>query len=86
MQWMSGAGPAGCRDDQGDLESWLAGHRERVEARGEQVALHPVLAEFLELIDTDAVVRMYIEQMIAQEPSASRTRSGIWRASSSCCA
>jgi len=47
-------------DDQDDLESWLAGHRERVEARGEQVVLHPVLVEFQELIDTDPVVRMYL--------------------------
>jgi phosphatidylserine decarboxylase len=57
-------------DDQNDLESWLAGHRERVEARGEQVVLHPVLVEFEELIDTDPVVRMYIDQMIAQVPHA----------------
>jgi phosphatidylserine decarboxylase len=56
-------------DDQDDLESWLAGHRERVEARGEPVVLHPVLSEFQELIDTDPVVRMYINQMIAQVPS-----------------
>jgi hypothetical protein len=28
--------------EQNDLESWLAGHRERVEARGEQLVLHPV--------------------------------------------
>jgi phosphatidylserine decarboxylase len=56
-------------DDQDDLESWLAGHRERVEARGEPVVLHPVLTEFQELIDTDPVVRMYINQMIAQVPS-----------------
>jgi phosphatidylserine decarboxylase len=55
-------------DDQDDLESWLAGHRERVEARGEQVVLHPVLVEFQELIDTDPVVRMYLHQMIAQVP------------------
>jgi phosphatidylserine decarboxylase len=55
-------------DDQDDLESWLAGHRERVEARGEQVVLHPALADFQELIDTDPVVRMYIHQMIAQVP------------------
>jgi len=57
-------------DDQNDLESWLAGHRERVEARGEQAVLHPVLVEFEELIDTDPVVRMYIDQMIAQVPHA----------------
>jgi phosphatidylserine decarboxylase len=61
-------------DDQGALESWLAGHRERVEARGEQVVLHPVLVEFQELIDTDAIVRMYVNQMIAQVPSTKRYR------------
>jgi len=55
-------------EGQDDLEAWLAGHRERVEARGEQVVLHPVLTEFQELIDTDPVVRMYINQMIAQVP------------------
>jgi phosphatidylserine decarboxylase len=52
------------------LEAWLAGHRERVAARGEQVALHPVLTEFQELIDTDPVVRMYLEEMIAQVHAA----------------
>jgi phosphatidylserine decarboxylase len=55
--------------EQDDLESWLAGHRERVEARGEQVVLHPVLCEFQELIDSDPVVRMYLNQMIDQVPS-----------------
>jgi hypothetical protein len=57
-------------EDQDDLESWLAGHRERVEARGGQVKLHPVLTEFQELIDTNPVVRMHINQMIAQVPGA----------------
>ncbi len=56
-------------EDQDELESWLAGHRERVAARGEQVVLHPVLKEFQELIDADPVVRMYMNQMIAQVPS-----------------
>ncbi len=55
--------------DQDDLESWLDGHREHVEAKGEQVMLHPVLTEFQELIDGDAVVRLYMNQMIAQVPS-----------------
>ena len=32
------------------------------------MVLHPVLTEFQELIDTDPVVRMYIDQMIAQVP------------------
>src|SRR6201995_4187243 len=57
-------------EDQGDLEAWLDGHRHRVEARGEQVVLHPVLTEFQELINTDPVVRMYIDQMIAQVPGS----------------
>jgi phosphatidylserine decarboxylase len=55
-------------ESQDDLESWLDGHRERAEARGEQVVLHPVLTEFQELIDTDPVVGMYVHQMIAQVP------------------
>jgi phosphatidylserine decarboxylase len=54
--------------DHDDLESWLAGHRKRVEARGERVALHPVIIEFQELVDSDPVVRMYIHRMIAQVP------------------
>jgi phosphatidylserine decarboxylase len=57
-------------ESQDDLESWLDGHCERVEARGEQVELHPVLIEFQELINTDPVVRMYIDQMIAQVPDS----------------
>jgi phosphatidylserine decarboxylase len=60
--------------DQDDLESWLDGHRERVEAKGEQVALHPVLTEFQELIDTDPVVRLYVNEMIAQVPRTKRYR------------
>ncbi|MDD4868611.1 MAG: phosphatidylserine decarboxylase family protein, partial [Mycobacterium sp.] len=60
--------------DQNDLESWLEGHRERVEAKGEQVALHPVLTEFHELIDTDPVVRLYVNEMIAQVPRTKRYR------------
>ena len=54
--------------DHDDLESWLTGHRKRVEARGEQVALHSVLIEFQQLIDADPVVRMYVHQMVAQVP------------------
>ena len=61
-------------DDQDDLESWLAGHLERVEARGEQVVLHPVLVEFQKLIDTDPVVRMYMNQMISQVPTTKHYR------------
>jgi phosphatidylserine decarboxylase len=61
-------------EDQDDLEAWLDGHRERVEARGEQVALHPVLTEFQELMDSDPVVRMLINQMIAQVPKTKSYR------------
>jgi phosphatidylserine decarboxylase len=59
-------------EHQDDLESWLAGHRERVEARGEPVVLHPVIVEFQELIDSDPVVRMYMNKMIAQVPTNKR--------------
>jgi len=55
------------REDE-DLETWLSGHRERVEAKGAQVAMHPVLTEFQALIDTDPVVRMYVHQMVDQAP------------------
>lgn len=60
--------------DQDELESWLDGHRERVEAKGEQLALHPVLTEFQELIDTDPVVRLYVNEMITQVPRTKRYR------------
>ncbi len=64
MRRQAGWLPAG----QDELEGWLAGHRERVEAKGEQAQVHPVIAEFQELIDTDPVVRMYLNQMITQVP------------------
>jgi phosphatidylserine decarboxylase len=41
-----------------------------VDAKGEQVVLHPVITEFHELIDTDPVVRLYLNQMIAQVPNS----------------
>ena len=57
-------------DDQDDLESWLAGHRKQVEAKVEQVVLHPVVREFRELVEGDPVLRMYAERMIAEVPRA----------------
>jgi phosphatidylserine decarboxylase len=60
--------------DQDDLEAWLAGHRERVKTRGEPVVLHPVLTEFQELINTDPVVRMYVNRMIAEVPRTKHYR------------
>ena len=59
---------AGWLPEQDALESWLQGHRERVEAKGGKVTLHPVIAEFQQLIDTDPVIRMYVDRMIAQVP------------------
>jgi phosphatidylserine decarboxylase len=56
-------------DSQEALESWLAGHRQRVQSRGEQIELHPVIEEFQELIDSDPVIRLYVHQMIDQVPS-----------------
>ncbi len=56
--------------NQEDLEAWLAGHRERVEARGEAVALHPVIAEFERLLASDPLVRMYVTRMIAEVPAS----------------
>jgi phosphatidylserine decarboxylase len=50
------------------LEEWLSGHRERVAAEGGQAVLHPVLAEFQTLIDSDPVVRLYLNEMITQVP------------------
>jgi phosphatidylserine decarboxylase len=55
---------------QDDLEEWIAGHRERVEARGEDAALHPVIVEFKELIASDPVVRLYLTEMIEQVPKS----------------
>lgn len=43
-------------EDQGVLESWLAGHRHKT--AGQHAPLHPVLAEFQTLIDSDPVVCM----------------------------
>jgi phosphatidylserine decarboxylase len=40
-----------------------------VETKDEQVVLHSVIAEFQELIDSDSIVRMYLNQMIEQQPS-----------------
>ena len=54
--------------EQGDLEAWLAGHSARVAANGQHRPLHPVIEEFKALIDADPVVRMYLNQMVAQVP------------------
>lgn len=55
-------------EGQDELEAWLTGHRERAEARESDAVRHPVIREFQELIDTDAVVRMYLTRMVAEVP------------------
>ena len=59
---------AGWLPDQDALEDWLEGHRQRAEAKGEQAKLHPVLVEFQALLDSDPVLRMYLERMITEVP------------------
>src|SRR5665648_680003 len=54
------------------LEGWLAGHRQRVEAKGQNIELHPAVADFQRLITSDPVVGRYVSRMIDQVP---KTRS-----------
>jgi phosphatidylserine decarboxylase len=65
---------AGWLPQQDDLEKWLEALRERAEAHADR-PLHPALVEFRALIDADPVVRMYVHQMIEQEPGGSRAYS-----------
>lgn len=67
---------AGWLPDQQALEAWLEGHRQRVEDKGEQVVLHPVLLEFQDLLNREPLLRMYLERMITEVPrsKAYRTR------------
>lgn len=60
--------------NQDDLETWLEGHQTRVDARPADKAMHPVVIEFRELIDTDPVVRLYLTEMIDQVPRNSAYR------------
>jgi phosphatidylserine decarboxylase len=60
--------------NQEDLEAWLAGHRQRVEARGEQLVLDPVLIKFQELLDSDPFIRMHVNEMVAQVPKTKHYR------------
>ena len=60
--------------DQGDLEAWLEGHRQRVADRSGQVALDPSLIAFQELMDADPIVRMHVNEMIEQVPKGRNYR------------
>ncbi len=59
---------AGWLPEQEDLEEWLDGHAERAAQHADR-ELHPAVRELKDLIDRDAVVRMYFERMIAEVPS-----------------
>ena len=52
---------------QEQLESWLQGHSQRVDARDSR-ELRPSVAAFKNLIDTDPVVGMLVRRMIEQVP------------------
>jgi phosphatidylserine decarboxylase len=53
--------------DYAALEAWLAGLKGKVDRVGPS-ELHPVIVEFQKLIASDPVVRMYLNQMIAEVP------------------
>ena len=59
---------------QDELESWLEGRAERASRRDDDAPLHPVVAEFAHLIETDAIVRMYVTRMIEQVPKGRHYR------------
>ena len=51
------------------LEDWLEGHRERVEAKGDHIELHPAVVDLQHLIASDPVIGMYVSRMIDQVPA-----------------
>ena len=65
---------AGWLPSQDDLESWLAALRERADAHADR-PLHSAIIDFRDVIESDPVVRMYVHQMIEQEPGGSRKYS-----------
>jgi phosphatidylserine decarboxylase len=58
--------------DQDTLEEWLDDLTEEVKARSKDAPLHPVVEEFRDLIARDAIVRMYLTEMIEQVPQAKK--------------
>ena len=57
-------------DGTAELESWLEGHRDRVDLRGDGRDLHPTVRALQQLIESDPVLRMYANRMIEEEPQA----------------
>ncbi len=56
------------------LEEWLEGLTNRIEVKKDEIALHPVIGEFHELIERDPIVRMYLTGMITQVPKGRKYR------------
>lgn len=54
--------------DQDGLEAWLRGRRDRLASRDPDHALHPAVAAFRDLVESDPVLRMHAAEMIAQQP------------------
>ena len=59
---------------QDHLEAWLEGHRQRVQDRGDNVELHPVLIELQQQLDDDPILRLHVNEMITQVPKTRRYR------------
>lgn len=60
--------------NQEHLEDWLEEMTQMVEARRVPAPFHPVIKEFEDLIEHNPLVRMYMEQMIAQVPHTKKYR------------
>ncbi|MCY1695074.1 phosphatidylserine decarboxylase family protein [Curtobacterium sp. SL109] len=58
---------------QDDLEAWIEGHRDRARAHADR-PLHPSVAAFRHLFDTDPVIRMGMTRMIKQVPRGKQYR------------
>lgn len=59
--------------DQDELEEWLDGRTDRMGDLGDAGPFrHPVIEEFAHLIETDAIVRMYMTRMIHEVPKTRR--------------
>lgn len=54
--------------DQDELEDWLDGRIDRLGEDDTAPYRHPVIQEFADLIDRDAIVRMYLTRMIEEVP------------------
>lgn len=60
------------------LEDWLAGHRQRVEAKGRDIELHPAVVDLQRLVASDPVVGMYVpnNRSSARDPLVQQAAPG----------